>query len=631
MAIEDIHEEVFKFLLKKREADPSLRYNLRYQNDDGMKLGYWFHADRIKKLLYVSFWDAWTVTFPTIMFTINELGEAGLSIDERRKEGQNELWEAMLPTLGLTKIEGSGWVKWTKSYPNSKKHLDNLDDFINIERPYINSFLAIKRRTDDYPPFAEGKFLRNLAKVQSIRLGKVNPIKEGNDANQFENLIKEKLTVNCLQFTNINAFKTLNINFDKRVTCFLGGNGSGKTTILRGIALGLVGSQGFKANDLNLLSIKEAKGKTIKLQEKGFIDVSFSYKDESRKNTIEFQSDKEAVEANFKPDNGYSLRDEKDEKYLKTLIIGFSQQTQSDKNSDTNGGDSPKLTDVKALISNNVDNRYEEFRKWLEDLIRADAQEDRDHNKPIIDDVFEIINRSINGNKTLEENDRKTREGNSFRIELTSESDTYVKTPANPNGIPMRLLSQGYRNVLAWLGFLMKRMVEYRDSLPFDVPSFTDLPAICLIDEIDTYLHPDWQYTILSGLVEHFPNVQFFITSHSPFVLTSVPSETIAIFELTTEDGQVFTREKDVNLYGADANRATEAISTERKTDVEVAFEILDDKIENNELEAAKAYLKDENNPFSKMDSQRDTDILKAERMIRTKELLKKAREEGKL
>lgn len=629
MIIEKIHEEVFKFLLKKRETDSSLRYNLRFQNDDGMKLGYWFHGNSSEKTLFVTFWDAITFTFPTIYFKINENGEAELWIDERRKEGQFDLWKEMATPLGLEQVNS----KWTKSYPPSKSYLENLEDFINIERPYINSFLAIKRRTDDYPFFAEGKFLRNLAKVQSIRLRKVDTIEKRNDTNQFaefEALVKEKLTVSCLQFTNINAFKSLNINFDKRVTCFLGGNGSGKTTILRGIALGLVGSQGFKANDLNLLSIKEAKGKTIKLQEKGFIDVSFSYKDESRKNTIEFQSDKEAVEANFKPDNGYSLRDEKDEKYLKTLIIGFSQQTQSDKNSDTNGGDSPKLTDVKALISNNVDNRYEEFRKWLEDLIRADAQEDRDHNKPIIDDVFEIINRSINGNKTLEENDRKTREGNSFRIELTSESDTYVKTPANPNGIPMRLLSQGYRNVLAWLGFLMKRMVEYRDSLPFDVPSFTDLPAICLIDEIDTYLHPDWQYTILSGLVEHFPNVQFFITSHSPFVLTSVPSETIAIFELTTEDGQVFTREKDVNLYGADANRATGTISSERKTEFETAFDILNDKIENNELEEAKAFLATNEN-LSKMDSQNDSNILKAERMIRTKELLKKAKEEGAL
>ena len=627
MAIEEIHEEVFLFLLKKRETDPSLRYNLRYQNDEAMKRGHWFHGET-DRLLFVTFWDATTVMFPTILFFISEEGKSELWIDERRKDGQLDLWKDMAAALGLRKVNS----KWTKSYPNNKNYLENLDDFIKKERPYINSFLELKGRIEDYPPFPEGKFLRNLAKVETIRRNKLESIensKTNNQFAQFDVFVKEKLTINCLQFTNINAFKSLNINFDKRVTCFLGGNGSGKTTILRGIVLGLVGSQGFKASDLNLLSIKEAKGSSIKLQKEGFIDVLFTYKNESLKNTIEFQTDKEAVEASFKADNGYSLRDDKDDKYLKTLIVGFSQQTQSDKHSDTNGGFSPKLSDVKALISNNVDNRYEEFRKWLEDLIRADAKEDREHNKAIIDDVFDIINSAISGHKSFDDNEKD--ESNIFRIELTSESDTYVKTVANPNGIPMRLLSQGYRNVLAWLGFFMKRMVEYRDSLPFDVPSFTKLPAICLIDEIDTYLHPDWQYTILSGLVEHFPNVQFFITSHSPFVLTSVPSETIAIFELTIEDGQVFCREKeDINLFGADANRATGTISSERKTDFQVAFDILDSKIENNELEEAKILLATDNY-LSKMDSQNDAHILKAERMIRTKELLKKAIEEGAL
>ena len=34
MNIQEIHESVFKFLLKKRESNPSLRYNLRFQNDE---------------------------------------------------------------------------------------------------------------------------------------------------------------------------------------------------------------------------------------------------------------------------------------------------------------------------------------------------------------------------------------------------------------------------------------------------------------------------------------------------------------------------------------------------------------------------------------------------------------------
>jgi predicted ATP-binding protein involved in virulence len=59
------------------------------------------------------------------------------------------------------------------------------------------------------------------------------------------------------------------------------------------------------------------------------------------------------------------------------------------------------------------------------------------------------------------------------------------------------------------------------------VDDFTKLPAVCLIDEIDTYLHPKWQYSILDALVKAFPNVQFIVTTHSPYVVGSIPNDKI--------------------------------------------------------------------------------------------------------
>lgn len=55
--------------------------------------------------------------------------------------------------------------------------------------------------------------------------------------------------------------------------------------------------------------------------------------------------------------------------------------------------------------------------------------------------------------------------------------------------------------------------------------TFKETYATCFIDEIDTYLHPKWQRTILATLVKHFPNTQFIVTTHSPFVLTYLPNE----------------------------------------------------------------------------------------------------------
>ncbi len=51
-------------------------------------------------------------------------------------------------------------------------------------------------------------------------------------------------------------------------------------------------------------------------------------------------------------------------------------------------------------------------------------------------------------------------------------------------------------------------------------------PGIVLIDEIETHLHLKLQKIILPMLTTLFPNIQFIVTSHSPFVLSSLPSAT---------------------------------------------------------------------------------------------------------
>jgi len=49
--------------------------------------------------------------------------------------------------------------------------------------------------------------------------------------------------------------------------------------------------------------------------------------------------------------------------------------------------------------------------------------------------------------------------------------------------------------------------------------------AIVLIDEIDVHLHPKWQRKIVPALEDLFPDCQFIATTHSPFVIQSVRSE----------------------------------------------------------------------------------------------------------
>lgn len=56
--------------------------------------------------------------------------------------------------------------------------------------------------------------------------------------------------------------------------------------------------------------------------------------------------------------------------------------------------------------------------------------------------------------------------------------------------------------------------------------------GIVLIDEIDTHLHLELQRTVLPFLTTLFPNIQFIVTTHSPFILSSI--DNAVIFDLET-------------------------------------------------------------------------------------------------
>jgi predicted ATP-dependent endonuclease of OLD family len=46
--------------------------------------------------------------------------------------------------------------------------------------------------------------------------------------------------------------------------------------------------------------------------------------------------------------------------------------------------------------------------------------------------------------------------------------------------------------------------------------------GIVIIDEIETHLHLELQRLILPMLTKIFPNIQFIVTTHSPFILNSL-------------------------------------------------------------------------------------------------------------
>ena len=81
-------------------------------------------------------------------------------------------------------------------------------------------------------------------------------------------------------------------------------------------------------------------------------------------------------------------------------------------------------------------------------------------------------------------------------------------------------LSSGYAAVLDIVVDLMMRM-EKKAGKRYD------LEGVVLIDEIETHLHLELQKKILPILTGIFPNIQFIVTTHSPFILNSISNAVI--------------------------------------------------------------------------------------------------------
>jgi predicted ATP-dependent endonuclease of OLD family len=103
------------------------------------------------------------------------------------------------------------------------------------------------------------------------------------------------------------------------------------------------------------------------------------------------------------------------------------------------------------------------------------------------------------------------------RLELEYDGEKYDFSIRLPGREPFGLnqLSDGFSAAIDIVAELLLRMEAH-------APGRYDLPGIVLIDEIETHLHVELQKQILPFLTDFFPNLQFIVTSHSPFVLTSL-------------------------------------------------------------------------------------------------------------
>lgn len=109
-------------------------------------------------------------------------------------------------------------------------------------------------------------------------------------------------------------------------------------------------------------------------------------------------------------------------------------------------------------------------------------------------------------------------------VELVFDEETFEFTIHMDGRDPFdfNTLSSGYAAVLDIVVDLIIRM-ESQSGRKFDF----SVEGIVLIDEIETHLHLELQRKILDLLTSIFPNIQFIMSTHSPFIINSVDNAVI--------------------------------------------------------------------------------------------------------
>jgi len=191
-----------------------------------------------------------------------------------------------------------------------------------------------------------------------------------------------------------------------------------------------------------------------------------------------------------------------------------------------------------------------------------------------------------------------------------------MEVDKNGKTLIVNQLSDGEKCLIAFIGDLARRLAIANPGSTIPLQYGT---GIVLVDEIDLHLHPKWQRIVVPKLLQVFPNCQFFISTHSPSILTHVNKENIYSLKLTN-DGIV--AEQPEASFGMNVDRIMEELMelpTTRPDEVEEQLHEMYVAIDDGALEQACEQIAKLKEKIGQ-----DSELAKAEVLIRRKEIIGK-------
>jgi AAA domain, putative AbiEii toxin, Type IV TA system/AAA ATPase domain len=355
-----------------------------------------------------------------------------------------------------------------------------------------------------------------------------------------------------VEIKNIRSITGFEMNFSEPVGwhVLIGDNGVGKSTIIRSIALGLLGEDHAKA----LSFAEEFSNWLPPSSTKGSIEISVSRDNIYDKPAYKMSKDGIAVSTiSIEKKNGSGKVELSGTIKPLTALWGKGSLSGwftaaygpfrrlrggSDVFSHLNSS-KPRLGACISAFRDDV--ALTQLTAWLKDLA-LDASK-----KPKAQKELKGIIKFINESKLLPNG-----------ATLLDDIDSEGIRLRDANGVKVSLyeMSDGYRSILSMTLDIIRFLIEiYGTDKVFenDKQEVINLPGVVLIDEIDAHLHPTWQTRVGQWFTKYFPNIQFIVTTHSPLVCRACDKGSIwrlAAQGSSQESGEIIGLQKERLIFG---------------------------------------------------------------------------------
>lgn len=326
-----------------------------------------------------------------------------------------------------------------------------------------------------------------------------------------------------LTIENIRSIKSFKLDLRRTDSAgwhvILGNNGAGKSTVVRSLALALVGKPNAYATRQDwsrwLADNSDTGHVSVALTGHDADNWTGSGRTSSRPITVKASI---TAESEGSRQNGHRAEIEYSNNYAGRTIWGdgfgwfsasfgpFRRFSGGDREMDRLFVTHPWLAPHLSAFGEDIALR--ESLLWLQEL-QVKKLEKNEEAEAIQNAVISFIN-----DAGLLPNGAHIGGVTSERLEIVD---------GNGASVAVEEMSDGYRSILSLTLELMRLMfwafgtqkaLHGIDSSKGRIA----LPGVVAIDEIDAHLHPAWQARIGDWFLERFPEMQFFVTTHSPII-----------------------------------------------------------------------------------------------------------------